>query len=88
MQVSFYFTPDIINKCNEFSKTLLKKGLEFVPRKKNDPVPLNLSLLLLIAEVDPIFKEQGRKKDALVAYDIVCLEIIFILLAKVVTLHL
>lgn len=46
-----------------------------------------LSLVLLLVEVNPILEEQGRKKNALVAYDISCVKMILTLLTKIVVLH-
>ena len=85
--VSFDFTPDIVNKRGRFSETLLEEGLEFVPSEKSNSVLLNLSLMLLPAEVNSILKEQSRKGDALVARSTGHVEIIFTLSAEVVTLH-
>ena len=85
--VSFDFTPDIINKRDKFSKTLSEECLEFVPSEGSDSVLLNLSFVLLPAEVDFISEKQGRERDALVARGTGRIEIIFTLLAEVITLH-
>ena len=87
LQVSFDFTPDIVNKRSRFFKTLSEKSLKFVPSEGSNPVPLNLSLVLLPAEVDFISEERGRKEDALVACSTSRIKIIFTLPAEVVTLH-
>ena len=87
LRVSFNFTPDVVNERGGFSKTLLEECLEFVPSEGSNPVPLNLSLVLLPAEVDPISKEQGREGDALVACGTGRVEMVFTLPTEVVTLH-
>lgn len=85
--VSFDFTPNIVNKRSRFSETLLEECLEFVLSKKSNPIILNLSFMLLLAEVDPISKKQSRKRDVLVARGTDYIEIIFILPTKVVILY-
>ena len=87
LQVSFNFTPDVVNKRSGFFETLLKEGLKIVLSKESNPVTLNLSFLLLLAEVDLILKEQGCKKDALVARGTDRVKMIFKLLAEVITLY-
>ena len=87
LRISFDFTPDVINKRGGYSKTLSKEWLEFVPSKGNDLVPLNLSLVLLPAEVDPISEKRSRKRDALVARGTGRVKIVFTLPTKVVTLY-
>lgn len=48
---------DIDYKQVGFSKALLEKSLEFVPGKGGNSVTLNLSLVLLLMEVDSILKK-------------------------------
>ena len=57
--------PNVGHKCDEFSETLLEKNLKFNPSKRGGSVVLNLGLMLLPAEVDPVLKERGRKKNML-----------------------
>ena len=87
LRVFFDFAPDIVNKCSGFSEILSKKDLEFVPSEEGNPIPLNLSLVLLPAEVNPISEKRGRKRDLLVARGTGHVEIIFTLLAEVVKLY-
>ena len=87
LRVFFDFTPNVFNERNGFSEALSEECLEFVPSEGSDPVPLNLSLLLLSAEVDSISEEQGRKGDALVARGIGRVEMVFTLPTEVVTFH-
>lgn len=68
---------DIGHERDGFSKTLLEKGLKFVPSKKGDPVALNMGLVLLPAEVDPIPEGQRSKGEALVAHSTCRVEMIF-----------
>lgn len=44
-------------KYHRFSKTLLKKSLEFVLYKKNNIIIFNSSFILLLIEVDLIIKK-------------------------------
>ena len=87
LRVFFDFTSNVIYERGRFSKTLLEEGLEFVPSEESDPVPLNLSFVLLPAKIDPISEEQSQERDALGARDTVRVEMIFTLSAKVITLH-
>lgn len=48
-------------KNDGFSEILLKKRLEFVLNKEDGIVTFNLGLILLLAKVDPISKEQIMK---------------------------
>ena len=87
LQISFNFSPDIINKHDRFSEILSEKGLKFVPCDESDLVPLNLSLVLLPVEFDSISEKQGHKKNALVACSINRIKIILILLAEVIKIY-
>lgn len=87
LRVFFNLTPDIIHKRNRFFKILLEKDFKFVLCEKSDPVPLNLSLMLLLAEVDPISEKQGYKEDVLVARGTAYAEMILALSIKVVALY-
>ena len=87
LKVSFDFTPDVINKRGRFSETLSEECLKFVLSKESDQVLLNLSFVLLPAEVDLISKERGRKGDALVARGTNRIERVFTLPIEVVTLY-
>lgn len=85
--VFFDLIPDIVNKRGGFFKTLLKESLKFVPCEGSYPVSLNLSLVLLLAEVDYISKEQDCKRDAYMAYSTGRIEIILALLIEIVAFH-
>ena len=87
LRVSFDFISDVINERGEFSEILSKKCFEFVLSKGSNPVPLNLSLVLLPAEIDPILEEKSCKKHALVARGTGRVKIVFTLLTEVVILH-
>lgn len=87
LQVAFDFTSDVINKYGAFFKTLLEKDFEFVLSKKSNPVLLNLSFMLLPAKLDSISKKKIYKKDVLMACDTGFVEIIFTLLAEMITLY-
>lgn len=68
-------------------KTLLEKGFEFISSKEDSTLVLNLGLLLLLVEFDPILKEQGCKKDTLVANSASRVKIILALLTKIVAVY-
>ena len=87
LQISFDFSRDIVYKRGGFSETLSEEGLEFVSSKGSNPIPLNLSFVLLPAEIDSISEERGRKGDALVARGTGRVNMVFTLLTEVVTLH-
>lgn len=87
LAIFFNLNPDIGQKQGKFSKILSKKGLKFISTKKNGLVALNLGLLLLPAEVDPIQKKQNYKKKTLMVYSICYIKMIFALSIKIIALH-
>lgn len=58
---------DTCYKQSRFFKTLLKKNLKFI-LSKGVVVAFDLSLMLLPAKINPIVKEQSRKKNAIRVY--------------------
>lgn len=64
-----------------------KKSFEFIPSNRNSTVIFNLGLMLLPVNVDPIAEKQNRKGNALGAYGIGHIKIIFALSTKVIALH-
>lgn len=50
-------TPDIIHKYSKFFKAFFEKGLKFVSDRRSGLITIDLSLMLLPAEVDPILEE-------------------------------
>lgn len=78
---------DVGHKSDEFSETLLKKGLEFVLNKWDGTGTFNLDLWLLPAEVDTIPEKKSCKGDELRAGSIGHVKMILILLTKVVALY-
>lgn len=88
LRILFDFYLDISYKWYKFSETLLEKGIQFVPSKGSGIIALNLGFILLLAEVDPILKKQGYKKDVLVACSTSRIKIVLVLLTKVVALYL
>lgn len=85
--IALNFCLNIGLKWGRFSKTLLKEDLKFVLWKKDDIIAFNLSLVLLLAEVNLILEKQSHKWDALVAYSIGYIKMILILSTKIITLH-
>ena len=57
LEVLFNFTPDAVYKHGEFSKTLLKKDLEFLLGEEINPVLFFLCFMLLPVKFDPISKK-------------------------------
>ena len=78
---------DASYKQSGFAETLPKKGLEFVPSRRNAIVAFNLSFLLLLAEVNLVSKKQGQKGDAFVSCDSNHIKMIFTLLTEVIILY-
>lgn len=64
-----------------------EKGLKFVLSTKSSLIILDLGLVLLLAEVDPIPEELGCKKNALIAFGTGRFKIIFALLTKVEAMY-
>lgn len=85
--VFFNLTLDIIYKRNRFSKTFPKKSLKFVPYRGCGPVILDLSLILLLVEVDLILKKQGYKRDAFLAFSSSGFKMVFTLLTEIITFY-
>lgn len=50
-------SPDVGFKQSQFSKTLLKEGFKFVSNKGDGIITFNLSLVLLLLEVNLILKK-------------------------------
>lgn len=66
MEISLNFCLDVGHKQDEFSEILLEKNLKFIPSRGDGTVMFNLSLVLLLVEVNLILAKQGYKKHALV----------------------
>lgn len=87
LRVPFNLALDIIYKHNIFSKTLLKKGLEFDSNRKNGLIIFLLYFILLLSKINPISKEQNCKKNAFRVYDLNNFEIVFRLLAEIIIFY-
>lgn len=74
-------------KQGGFFKTLSKKGLEFIPYRKNGKITFKLRFILLPIVVNSISKKQGDKKDAFLALDSDFVKIVSTLLTKIITLY-
>lgn len=57
LRILFNLSPDVAHKSDRCSKTLLKIDFEFVPNRRDNTIALNLGLILLLIEVDPIPKK-------------------------------
>lgn len=84
LRILLYLSPNADYKGGRFSKTLPKKGVEFVLSKEDSTIKFNLGFLLLPAEIDSISKKQGYKRVALGTCGV---KMVFALLTKVVTLY-
>lgn len=87
LKILFNLNLDADYKNNEFFETLLKKNFEFIPSKRNSNIIFNLSLILLLAEIDLISEEQSYKGDILGVYNTRHIKIVFVLSTKIVALH-
>lgn len=45
-------TPNVVYKCDRFSKAFLEKSFKLVPYEKNNSVSLDTSFMLLPAKID------------------------------------
>ena len=79
--------PDASHEQGGFSKTLPKKGLEFVSSRGDGIVAFYLSFVLLPAEVNPISEERGREGDAFMARGSGRVEMILTLSIEIIALH-
>lgn len=52
LKVLFHLAPDTVYKCGQFSKTLSKKGLKFVPKVEINLILFFEELILLPSEVN------------------------------------
>lgn len=66
---------------------MLKKNFEFDSSRRDNTVALNLSFILLPAEVDFIIEKQNCKKDAFKIGGIGYVKIIFVLPVEVIILN-
>lgn len=64
-----------------------KKSFKFVLNREKSIVTFNLSVVLLLAKVDPITKKKIRKKDAFEAYSSNHIRMILTLLTKIIALY-
>lgn len=87
LEIPLNFTLDTYYKCDIFFKTLSKKSLEFVSCKEDGTITFNLSLVLLLVEIDPIVEKQSRKRDAFKACGTGHVKKIFTLPTKIIALH-
>lgn len=74
---------DISQKQSRFTKTLLKKGFEFILSKKGGTIEFDLNFILLSAKIDLVAEKQSRKKNAFKTCGIGHIKMIFILPTKV-----
>lgn len=87
LRVPFNLCPDLSHKRGRFSTTLSKTSLKFVPSKKDNTVVFNLSFVLLLLDLNPNGKKQGRKGDAFWACGTGCIKMVFTLLTEIVVFH-
>ena len=85
--ISLNLGPDVGHERGGFPETLSEKSFEFIPSKESNLVALNLGLVLLPAEVDPIPKKRGRKENTLGPRGTGRVEMVFALLTEIVALY-
>ena len=66
---------------------MLEKGFELVPSKRGSIVAFDLSLLLLLTEINPVAEKQSRKRYALRICGTGRIQIILALPIEVVALY-
>lgn len=86
-RISLDFSLDTGHKNADFSKILSKKGFKFVLNREDNIIIFNLGLMLLLAKLDLILKEQGYKKDVLRICNTGHIKISFVLLTEVIALY-
>lgn len=87
LRVFFNLILDDFYKRGRFVKTLIEKSSEYILFKVNNLILLNLSLILLLAEINPIIKKQSWKKNVLMAFITSCIKMVLALLTKIVALY-
>ena len=87
LEIPLDLGPDASHEQGGFLETLPKKGLKFVPSRGDGIVAFHLSFVLLLAEVNPISKERGRKGDAFMARGSGRVEMILTLSTEIIALH-
>lgn len=87
LEISLNFCLDIGHKRDKFSKILLEKDLKFILNKGDGTVMFNLSLVLLLVEVDFILAKQGCIRHAFVVCHIGHIKIILALSTEVITFY-
>lgn len=87
LKILFNLIPNIVYKCNRFSKALFEKGFKFMLGRRSGFFSRNLGFILLLAETNLFFEKQSYKKDMFVIFKVNGFEMVFALLAKVVTFH-
>lgn len=81
------FSLDTSYKSSAFSKTLPKKGLEFILNKRESTVIFNLGHMLLLTKVGLIPEKQGNKENVFKTYGIDCVKMLLVLSIKVIPLY-
>lgn len=87
LRILLNLSPNASHKQGRFSKNLLKKDFKFVPSKGNTTIIFDLSLILLLVEIDPFTEKHSSKEYAFKTCGIACIEIILALLIEVVVFH-
>lgn len=71
----------------EVPQVLVEKSLELIPRDWNKAVYILLSLILLLLEPDPVLEKKQGKRNFVSLPSYRSSKVVFILLTKVVSLH-
>lgn len=87
LEITIYLGPDDGHNQCIFHKTLLKKGLEFVPSKRDSTIMFNFGLVPPSPEIDPIAEGSNRKRYAIRTRGIGCIKMILALPIEVITFY-
>lgn len=87
MRILLNFSLDASHKQSRFSKTLLKKDLEFISSRKSSIVVFDLGFVLLPAEINLIAEKQSYQGYALKVYNTNHVKIILAFLIKVLAFY-
>lgn len=66
---------------------MLKKSFEFILSSEDNTVVFNLSLVMLLSEVNSFPEEQNYKRDIFVTYSTGYVKIIFTPIIKIIALY-
>lgn len=87
LKISLDLNLDFSYKSSRFSKALPRNSLEFILCKRDGTIVFNLSLVLLLIEVNSILEEKDRKRYILGVCNISRIKMVLALSIKIVAPH-